>query len=443
MSALAHTLNITEERSSVTSISVTARIDYILRFAKQAVLVVDDIPSHFIEVGSQFIGSLSDEHNTAFVTISSKLNQIQIRCRIIEQLFGNILFDPEQSLAVSVINQSKSASEAISIVIEHAQLLSLQLLHELCQLAEIAKKTNKRINVLLLGTSQTGKLIAINRSIFENKISIISAQTGQQISISSKIFRGKNTFSLSNKSLKFVLGLLMFFGVLITALVLIQQRELLSFMPIAQNSGKEQLVLNEQIDKNNENSSLKKENINIINVKMASSEEVFRSIFETPKIQTPTNKDMKAIKASKPINKPYIASKDMLENSTTKIVEVESAIIIPREPILATVVNNKNINIDPAYYNKFNSGFVIQLAGFTQNSVFNEFIENHETLEYVGYYRTLNQEKYLVITSKVFKTKTLAEKEILSLSNEFLKRGPWIKTIEAVNTEINQYQQNQ
>ena len=110
------TQRLTESESTLANgsiaISVTARIDYNIRFAKQAVLVVGNNTEQYSQLASQFLVSLSnvkptvdhpDTHiNVAFVAASSKLNDIQIRCRLIEQLFVNTLFDPEQSLAVSV-----------------------------------------------------------------------------------------------------------------------------------------------------------------------------------------------------------------------------------------------------------------------------------------------------------------------------------------------------
>ena len=92
MSALAYSTNKSDKHPSVTTISASARIDYIFRFSKQAILVINDDLETFAQIGSEYIATLPDEQNTAFVSISPKLNNIQIRCRIIEQLFGNSLF---------------------------------------------------------------------------------------------------------------------------------------------------------------------------------------------------------------------------------------------------------------------------------------------------------------------------------------------------------------
>ncbi len=161
--------------------SVTSRIAYNLRFTKQAVLVVGDDAEQYSQLASQFLVSLStveptvnhletqDNHiNVAFIAASSKLNDIQIRCRLIEQLFVNTLFDPEQSLAVSVLRFAKQHGESISIVIDHAHALSLQVKYELCQLVSLAKKSNLTINVILFGLTEAAQQLAMNKSLFKN-----------------------------------------------------------------------------------------------------------------------------------------------------------------------------------------------------------------------------------------------------------------------------------
>jgi DamX protein len=106
-----------ESVSSNTDISVIARINYNLRFTKQAVFVLGQNTEQYSLLATEFLGNLSTnpskaqanklseiQLNVAFVSASNKLDDIQIRCRLIEQLFVNTLFDPEQSLAVSIFN---------------------------------------------------------------------------------------------------------------------------------------------------------------------------------------------------------------------------------------------------------------------------------------------------------------------------------------------------
>jgi DamX protein len=136
-----------------TDISVIARINYNLRFTKQAVFVVGQNTLQYSELASEFLVNLcnktnnvttyknsENQPNVALVSASNKLDDIQIRCRLIEQLFVNTLFDPEQSLAVSVLNFAEQHKQPITIVIDHAHALSLQIKYELCQLVSVAKK---------------------------------------------------------------------------------------------------------------------------------------------------------------------------------------------------------------------------------------------------------------------------------------------------------------
>ena len=201
MSAQAHNIEY-KAQQSVTKISANARVDYILRFSKHAVLVVDQDADVYSQIASEFLGSLGNEHNAAFIPISPKFNDIQIRCRIVEQLFADTLFDPEQSLAVSLINLANQENQAIDIVIEHAQFLSVQVLHELCQLTDIAKKANYAISVLMLGTPQAGLILANNKSLFHKKISVLSGKTGQLLPLNAKIFKVSKPFFEFNRFTK-------------------------------------------------------------------------------------------------------------------------------------------------------------------------------------------------------------------------------------------------
>ena len=142
MSALVIPTIAENQNAHLTNISVNARIDYILRFSKHLVIVTGEESVDYSPVTSQFLANLNSAHNAAFIAASAQLHDIQIRSRLIEQLFTNVLFDPEQPLAVSLINLVKTKPQKVSIAIEHGQYLSIQILHELTQLAEIAKKSN-------------------------------------------------------------------------------------------------------------------------------------------------------------------------------------------------------------------------------------------------------------------------------------------------------------
>ena len=204
---------------AVTSISVSARIDYIQRFSKQAVLVIDQDSNIYTQAARQYLINLSkdkatQEANVAFVSASTKLNDIQMRCRLIEQLFANTLFDPEKSLAVSILNLSQKSKDNITIVVEHAHSLSLQIKYELCQLVDVANKTHGKINVALFGLEKSAQDAANNKNIFKNKLVVLDAKSGQLLPLDHEKFRNDNSIFKHKFWLK-LLATLITVGILI------------------------------------------------------------------------------------------------------------------------------------------------------------------------------------------------------------------------------------
>ncbi|MFT5756236.1 MAG: DamX protein [Alteromonadaceae bacterium] len=479
MSALAYTANKSENLPSVTTITASARIDYIFRFSKQAILIVNDQAETFAQIGGQYIAGLPNEQNTALVSISPKLNNIQVRCRIVEQLFGNSLFDPEQSLAVSIINFAKINTNAISIVVENAELLSLQLLHELCQLSEIAKKTKKDINVLLLGAIETGYEVAKNRSLFDNKISILSADSGQLISLGSKKLKKDVSFFSFTKGKKIWLASLLTLTFVILSLIALQQRELIDFSGLIQQNFDEnnKIISTFVLAKKAQLNKSTSENKTINNdPQVATREDILKAIF-TMEVKEENIRDKFLARASTveyriekralATNKNEIAAQEepvlkikpqemintispvtttkVLVSPVTKAVtfsNLESQSTIPIIERQTRPINKAYRKIDSSHYLSEKSGFVVQIAGFSQNYVFEEFIAEYSNLDYIGYYRNLNQQKFLVITSAIYPTKIAADQALLSLPKQLQERGAWIKSIEAVNNEIKQYQQS-
>ncbi|MDX2367963.1 MAG: hypothetical protein QNK36_06100, partial [Colwellia sp.] len=202
---------------STRAISVIARIDYIQRFSKQMTVVVDKNSAVYSKVARQYLANISQESsnqevNVAFVAASSKINDIQMRCRLIEQLFANTLFDPEQSLAVSILRLAKQNNGIITVIVEHAQALSLQIKYELCQLVDTAKKTQNNINVVIFGLEQAAMEIGQNRTIFDKKASIIEASTGQVIALDHARFKSKSAIFSNNRGL--IIGFVSLFSLL-------------------------------------------------------------------------------------------------------------------------------------------------------------------------------------------------------------------------------------
>jgi DamX protein len=475
MSAQAHDIEYNAPKS-VTTISANARVDYILRFSKHAVLVVDQDANVYSQVASQFLGSLATDHNAAFIAISPKLNDIQIRCRIVEQLFADTLFDPEQSLAVSLINLAKQEKHAIDIVIEHAQFLSVQILHELCQLTDIAKKANYAISVLMLGTPQAGLILANNKSLFHKKISVLSGETGQLLPLTVKLFKASKPFFEFTRFTKWVMVFISFVICLgLTGYWLFQQDAF---------SLKTKLSLQEAIPNSTNIVSVYKEN------KISSSaktEDIFLSLTspehqvkEIPNLPAKPADIVQAIVsfeqasveliASKSINKTKrfvsfldenpIIQDDIAVAFKSNTVKLDTKLDLAPEsnntqPIVKSFVqpeaigNNTNINsiesigAQASYYNSAQMGFVIQISGFTSLSAYQKFLPDFQSMKIKSYYRLFNQQTMLMITSEVFQTRLAAEQAVTLLPSTIKAYQPWIKSIEAINNEINAYQRSQ
>ncbi len=464
MSNIEHINKTPTLRESVTTISANARIDYILRFSKHAVLVIDDDSEVYTNVGNEFLGSLSKDHNAAFVSISSKLNDIQIRCRIIEQLFGNTLFDPEQPLSVNVVKLAEAKNEAITIVISNVEYLSLQLSHELCQLAEIAKKLNKTINVLLLGKIQAAINLSENKHLFDNKISILLAENGQLISWNSSILKNKKSGAL-------VKNLLIIFALLIVLCGL-------AFVYISggfstTNSVKQENTIPKEeykkvfVQANKTTHTNLQEDKQIEVPIIATSAEVFKFLIAE---ENTTKKELTAsiadIRSNEPITKDKVVTKlenevslnnkntgsfeskplpvselagmpDKIEVAKAQEVKVVDAQTISLESEQLDISNNAD------YYQSYIEGYVIQLASFNKVEGYKSFLNTHKNNPFHGYTRELNGKVTHIVTSHVYKSIPQAKQAISVLSQELRDRGPWIKSVQAVNNEINLYNQSQ
>lgn len=441
-------------------ISVISRVDYNLRFAKQAVLVVSNNAEQYSQLASQFLVSLSnikptvnhleaqdDQINVAFISASSKLNDIQMRCRLIEQLFVNTLFDPEQSLAVSVLRFAKQHGEAISIVIDHAHALSLQVKYELCQLVALAKKNKLTINVVLFGLTEAAQQLAINKSLFKSKLVVIEAATGQVISLDDKTITLKKDASplLLWQKLSLVSAMVLLTVTLIWVYLLIaedvnQQALQISDTTVIGNSSKDILLASSSMATSGNESESKmktkykneleegslKESASLTNLQ-ATSEEI--------------NQALMSINLVNPINKMPAAAVDVLKalviaDNKTKVNVVN---ITSKE-----VVNQRQVtNITNNYYQtkakEYKEGYAVQIAGFSDKKLLKRFLSLYPEDELYSYQRMLNDKSFTVITSKVFQNKADAKAAIQLLPIQLIERKPWVKSISSIINEINTF----
>jgi len=449
MSALAKNSGISNDNTSVTKISAQARIDYILRFSKQAILVIDESEEQSHPISGQFLASLPEQHNAAYISLSTQFNNIQIRCRIIEQLYTGELFDPEISLAVSVINLAKKSQQAISIVLDNTQHLSLQILHELSQLAAIAKKTNLLVNIVLFGSIQAGKTVAGNNSLFDNKLALLSAQSGQLLSTTSAIFKNtppKWSFVTQNKWLISALFILM--SLAATVIVLLQQDSFNFSQSIIANK-QEKISLTKELSKpqtmvlvdDRKLIADLTESTTLITTDIKSEaaipEDIYLSLlnpFVEPAIKI----------VALPASPADIISAMTLESTMSVSMSDEGVVAIAEKVQATTALSNavNQLTVNNDYYAN-NAGYVIQIAAFSELKLPSTFLDTLTTIDYQVYQRLLNNKPLVVITSTVYAEKSAAESALLTLPKSLLERQPWVKPVTVINNEINAFLHSQ
>ncbi|KGJ89724.1 SPOR domain-containing protein [Colwellia psychrerythraea] len=464
-----HTLTGNKPLSAMVSdISVTTRIDYNLRFTKQAVLVVANAAEQYSQLASQFLVSLSNSQaeentkqiNVAFVSASTKLNDIQIRCRLIEQLFVNTLFDPEQSLAVSILKFAKQHGEAISIVVDHAQALSLQVNYELSQLVSLAKKQKLTINVVLFGLIESAQKLTSNKSLFKNKMVIIDASTGQVLSFEDKkiqLEKSQPALTLWQKGGLCVV-LLVLLAILVWGYQLLseefnKQSTKSNSLPVTIGgndmvlqsvSSPEQTVrLMKKKEKNTDINSF----IDTNSMSDATSEEINKAILALPianqykQVAAKANDVLKALSLVNDYDELQAADSSSHDNSYSQADNESNAdkVIVNKRDI--ELVNKAEINSN--YYQNqavvHEQGYVIQIAGFTDNNLWQRFIKQHGPENLYSYQKLLADKGFIVVTSKVYSNKTRARAAIKSLPASLGVRKPWLKDISSVINEINTF----
>lgn len=474
MSALTSSSSISNLKSinGITDINVTSRIDYSLRFTKQVVLVVGESTDDYSQVARQYLITLSNQEsvqtNTAFIPASAKLNNIQIRCRLIEQLFTNTLFDPEQSLAQSVLRLAQQQNDVISIVIEHAQLLSLQIKYELCQLVLAAKKADISINVVLFGSFKTGQEITGNKTLFKNKLAVIDAKSGKIYSYEDP----KLAQSITPVKIHLWNKISLAIGVLLILLISVSY---FIYINIADNktySGINDVELNKMT---NEISTGVGE---LFATKSSDQPKAKVKFVATQNITENTNA-LLPTKLNRELNENNLATYNDINNVLLNIAEVsenqvtatsievfnallpEETVSVKKQPKIkqtTSKINSSNVpvnrenqvnelilNDSSAYYRKSllsnNQGYVVQIAGFSDQNLLHDFITAYPSIELHHYYKSLQGKLFSVVTSISYATKGDARAAIALLPKTLRERQPWIKSISIVIDEINTFEQ--
>jgi len=430
------------EYTSSKAISVIARIDYIQRFSKQMTVVVDKNAAVYSKVARQYLASISQEAsnqemNVAFVAASSKINDIQMRCRLIEQLFVNTLFDPEQSLAVSILRLAKNNDGVITVIVEHAQALSLQIKYELCQLADTAKKTQKNINVVIFGLEQAAIEIGQNKTIFDKKASIIDASTGQVVALEHARFKGKSV--AFNKLVWFKVGLVSLFSLLIAMVswyffsayesvnftTLPVKAAVIKTPAVAPNKVSTFVIPNELASVADVHLALLAQDSNQHFVlETAESDDILQALMLT---NSTINNNQVTTNVDESVLIPTKLQQVMSKQSNANDVKQEK---LSHLSVLPTSLNEQ-------YYLTSEAGYVVQITGFSDFSRLKAFIKQNTDQEYFSYQKNLNTQKFFVLTSKIFTDKAQARAAMNKLPQSIRDLGSFLKSISAIKREIN------
>lgn len=426
-----------------TAVSVIARIDYIQRFSKQMTVVVDKNPAVYSKVARQYLANISQESNqqeinVAFVAASNKINDIQMRCRLIEQLFVNTLFDPEQSLAVSILRLAKQNHGAITVIVEHAQALSLQIKYELCQLADTAKKTQNNINVVIFGLEQAAIEIGQNKTVFDKKASIIDASSGQVFALDHARFKRNSTAFKNGEWLKISLISLSSILIVFVLMFLFSEFKVFNFtsLPVTPAINEPSPILQKKTKVVTQESTLMASSdiASVADVHLALLGHNDKHAF----LETPAKSDdiLQALILAEPAKQENPVTESSEDLPTIKTVQTVAVAQVPPSVVeseliaLPTIVNNQ-------YYLNFAQGFVIQVTGFSELFRLEEFIKSNHGSEFFSYQKSLNTQRFFVLTSKVFDDKTQAREAMEKLPQAIRGLGSFLKSVSTIKREIN------
>lgn len=466
MSALVNENTASSVQSPVTAISALARVDYILRFSKHAVILIDEQSDVTAAIGTQYLANLSAEHNAAYLAMSPRLDDVQVRCRIVEQLFGHVLFDPEQSVAVSLVNLLKQNKLPISVVVENAELLSIQLLSELTQLAEIGRKAKYSIEVVLLAKPEIGQKMALHPAMFNKKLSIVRASNGQLVALSSKIFGQKKRWYNHQSARNWIL----FFAVLIlgaaAAIYSLYKMESFTFSQVEQKPSD---LVAEQSKSTSENSVLQSEKTQAtifeplteaeseessatlpVEVANAEPKDILLALSNVASnvedIAEPDTVTEAAIASSTEVNQALNLSLNLVEQRAEpeQTVSVQPAPVAVVDTIPESETETKVLsNVQGSGITYQVNGFVVQLGAFAQQPVLNQLKAQINSVETLQYQRLMYGSKQTVLTSAVFASRDEAQAFIDALPTAGLTSSPFIKTTDAIKQEIKTIQSSQ
>jgi len=436
-----------EKNPVVTEISVTARIDYIVRFSKQAVLVIADQIDQYSVIAREFLSTLSSEdanqgfnqntsssiqYNVAFISASKQLNDIQMRCRLIEQLFGNSLFDPEQSLVDSLPRLARQQGDVVTIVIEHAQALSLQIKYELSQLVLIAKQNKQAVNVVMFASPEAAIEINQHSNIFKNKLTVIDAESGQLYSRKGSKLPVKGEAHWLSFGQKIVL---------ISCFILMGLVTVSVFFYLQTEQGSQYLQ-----------SPMATTQVTVIDKNIEQT--VSSTISQAAMLPVDSVTPVSASANVQDIHQALTNDKTLMkrERVPAETNDVLSALLSKQATVLSSNVSaigsaiegDLRKTLDADYYfrmSRESEGFVVQVAGFSNRKNWQDFLLLYPQQRFFSYQKFLSDSIFTVVTSKAYPDRISAKAAMQQLPKAIKERGLWLKSIATVIAEINTFKE--
>jgi hypothetical protein len=160
-----------------------------------------------------------------------------------------------------------------------------------------------------------------------------------------------------------------------------------------------------------------------LQLEAAKSDDILKALMSTGVIKSDTQL---AINTEKPVL--------MLGNEQVKIKQSNA------NDIKSEKLNNLPtlpVSLNEQYYLNSESGYVVQITGFSDLSRLKAFVNSNNDLEYYSYQRILNNQKFFVLTSKVFNDKVQAREAINQLPEAVKNLGSFLKSVSTIKREIN------
>jgi len=313
----------------------------------------------------------------------------------------------------------------------------------------LAKKSKLTINVVLFGLTEAAQQLAINKSLFKNKMAVIDAESGQVISLDDK----KMMLTSSTSPLPFwqkvsLASAIVIIGVVLTWVYLLiaddvnKQAFDIKEQTVLESHTSRDLFLpisNDIPGNENTRTMQKKQKATLFEPSVAASKssDIVQATSEE------INQALMTIQLVNPIKEIPAEVGDVLQALAVTDNKIDANDI----NIASKEIANQNplVEISNNYYKtkakEYENGYVVQIAGFSDERLLKRFLSLYPEENLYSYQKQLKGKNFTVVTSKVFSNKSEARATIQLLPLQLVERKPWVKSISSVINEINTFKQ--